>query len=107
MAGTGKIFVYQSNNWWSQLKTAGSAIYANRHFLELYKSKHPERLYKNVGDGEGCTVYPDVYVDKAATIHPSAVVRIHRFIQGDQLILIHNKNCTKLSNVRYVVFVHV
>lgn len=75
LAGTGKIFVYQSNNWWSQLKTAGSAIYANRHYLELYKTKHPERLYTNKGEGEVCTIFPDVYVDSAATIHPSAVVR--------------------------------
>lgn len=82
LAGTGKIFVYQSNNWWSQLKTAGSAIYANRHYLELYRSKHPERLYKNEGDGEGCTIIPDVYVDNAATIHPSAVVKFFHFILG-------------------------
>lgn len=75
LAGTGKIFIFQSNNWWSQLKTAGSAIYANRHYLELYRAKHPERLYNNKGDGEGCTIFSDVYVDSAATIHPSAVVR--------------------------------
>lgn len=73
LAGTGRIFVLQSNNWWSQLKTAGSAIYANRHYLELYRRKHPERLFIPSGDGS-CTIYPDVHIDSSATIHPSAVV---------------------------------
>ena len=27
----------QTSNWWSQIKTAGSAIYANRHYLALYR----------------------------------------------------------------------
>lgn len=86
LAGTGKIYVYQSNNWWSQLKTAGSAIYANRHYLELYRTKDPDRLYKNHGDG--CKIYPDVYVDKAALIHPSAVVRKFQFFYVNSFDLI-------------------
>lgn len=73
LAGTGKMFALQTNTWWSQLKTAGSAIYANRHYLELYKIKHPERLYTPVGEGS-CTIIPDVHIDPTATIHPTAVV---------------------------------
>ena len=30
VAGTGKGRVFITKNWWSQIKTAGSAIYANR-----------------------------------------------------------------------------
>lgn len=82
LAGTDKLFAMPVPNWWSQLKTAGSAIYANRHYLALYKRTHPERL-ANVGSkrGEGdgnliCTVYPDVYVHPSATVHHSAVVSI-------------------------------
>lgn len=30
VAGTGKGRVFVTNRWWSQIKTAGSAIYANR-----------------------------------------------------------------------------
>lgn len=72
MAGTGKLFAYQTINWWSQLKTAGSAIYANRHYLSLYKQNSPERLAKNV---EGCcTIIGDVYIHPTATVNPSAVV---------------------------------
>ncbi|KAJ8929581.1 hypothetical protein NQ314_017718 [Rhamnusium bicolor] len=73
LAGSGKMFALQVNNWWSQLKTAGSAIYANRHYLELYRLKHPERLYTSSGEG-GCTVIPDVYIDRTASVHPTAVL---------------------------------
>lgn len=60
------------NKWWSQLKTAGSAIYANRHYLELYKEKHPERL--QMCETNKCTIYSDVHIDTTASIHPTAVV---------------------------------
>ncbi|TDG45326.1 hypothetical protein AWZ03_008295 [Drosophila navojoa] len=80
LAGTDMLFAMPVPNWWSQMKTAGSAIYANRHYLDLYKRTHPERL-ANVGNkrGEGdgnliCTVYPDVYVHPSATVHHSAVL---------------------------------
>lgn len=33
LAGTDKLYAMTVPNWWSQLKTAGSAIYANRHYL--------------------------------------------------------------------------
>lgn len=36
MAGTGKLFALPVTNWWSQIKTAGAAIYANRHYLGTY-----------------------------------------------------------------------
>uniref|UniRef100_V5GWX6 Mannose-1-phosphate guanyltransferase alpha-A n=1 Tax=Anoplophora glabripennis TaxID=217634 RepID=V5GWX6_ANOGL len=73
LAGTGKMFALQTNNWWSQLKTAGSAIYANRHYLELYKLKHPERLFTPSGEGS-CKIIPDVHIDPTASIHPTAVL---------------------------------
>lgn len=66
------------NSWWSQLKTAGSAIYANRHYLELYRQKYPERLAAAQGTGDppkyDCTIQPDVHIDPTAVIHPTAVV---------------------------------
>lgn len=35
LAGTGKALVYQTTKWWSQLKTPGAAVYANRHYLNV------------------------------------------------------------------------
>ena len=48
LAGTNTAFLYQTTNWWSQIKTAGSAIYANRHYLALYNKTNTERLTKEV-----------------------------------------------------------
>lgn len=73
LAGTGKMCALQTRNWWSQLKTASSAIYANRHYLELYKEKHPERLAMGKR-AELCTIIPDVYIDPSADVHPTAVI---------------------------------
>lgn len=72
MAGTGRLFAYQTTNWWSQLKTPGSAIYANRHYLALYRQNAPERLARNVKGR--CTIIGDVFIHPTAVIDPSAVV---------------------------------
>ena len=46
VAGQGKVFAYMNkcNNFWMSIKSAGSAIYANRTMLDLYKKYHPNRL---------------------------------------------------------------
>ena len=45
LAGTGRARVYHTQNWWSQVKTAGAAIYANRHYLELFRRTRPGRQF--------------------------------------------------------------
>lgn len=79
LAGTGKAFVYQSTNWWSQLKPAGSTIYANRHCLQLYRKIHPERL-NGIGIQDRHSkqvpkIIGDVFVHQSAFIHHTAVVK--------------------------------
>lgn len=63
-------------NWWSQIKTAGSAVYANRRFLDLYKRTNTERLAKQGKDSKNhvCEIIGDVYIHPTATIHATAVV---------------------------------
>ncbi|TMW52101.1 hypothetical protein DOY81_002818 [Sarcophaga bullata] len=80
LAGTDKLYAMPVPNWWSQLKTAGSAIYANRHYLELYKKTHPERL-ANAGVKHGeedgnliCSIISDVHIHPSATVHHTAVL---------------------------------
>ncbi|KPJ19740.1 Mannose-1-phosphate guanyltransferase alpha-A [Papilio machaon] len=53
------------NNWWSQVKTAGSTIYANRHYLELnrYKQTQPP-----------CQIIPDVFLHPTAVVDSTAVI---------------------------------
>ena len=84
LAGTERLYALPVNNWWSQIKTAGSAIYANRHFLELYKRTHIDRLATqgikdNNPDGESlvCNVIGDVCIHPSASIHPSATVSLN------------------------------
>lgn len=82
LAGTGRLFAFPVISWWSQIKTAGSAIYANRHYLELYRKTHPERLAKFGFEKEPeteakklhCTIIPDVYIHPKATVHHTAVL---------------------------------
>ncbi|XP_055328811.1 mannose-1-phosphate guanyltransferase alpha-B-like isoform X2 [Paramacrobiotus metropolitanus] len=69
LARAGGAFVYHTNGWWSQIKTAGSVIYANRHYLRLYHQTHPDRLAKS-----GPVIIGDVYIHESAKVHPSAVI---------------------------------
>lgn len=57
-------------NWWSQVKTAGSAIYANRHYLELSKINHPERF----SEPYSCNIIPNVYIHPLASVHSTATL---------------------------------
>ena len=89
LAGTKLAKVFQSSNWWSPVKTAASAIYANRHYLELYRLRHPERLAGNKAASNGSTgisemsvddsehmakMIDNVYLHPTANIHPTAVI---------------------------------
>ncbi|GJQ86771.1 hypothetical protein Trydic_g5565 [Trypoxylus dichotomus] len=89
LAGTGKVYTFQVTNWWSQLKTAGSAIYANRHYLQLYRTKHPEKLCSIDGSGDAkptCHIIPDVHIHPTATIHRTAVLGPNVSIGKDVVI---------------------
>ncbi|XP_034826153.1 mannose-1-phosphate guanylyltransferase regulatory subunit alpha-B isoform X1 [Maniola hyperantus] len=64
LAGTNKLYAMQVGHWWSQVKTAGSAIYANRHYLELHR-----RLKY-----EPCHILPYVYIHPTAVVDSTAVI---------------------------------
>ncbi|KFZ67231.1 Mannose-1-phosphate guanyltransferase alpha-A, partial [Podiceps cristatus] len=51
LAGSGKLYVYKTDGFWSQIKSAGSAIYASRLYLNQYSKSHPERLAQNKPGG--------------------------------------------------------
>ncbi|KAJ1519675.1 hypothetical protein ONE63_004940 [Megalurothrips usitatus] len=78
LAGTGKFFAMPTATWWSQLKSAGSAIYANRHYLHLYRMKCPNRgLTKDSLDSsnnQSCKIIGDVYLHPSASVHPTATL---------------------------------
>lgn len=87
LAGTGRLFAMPSTRWWSQIKTAAAAIYANRHYLELYRRTHPGRLAKATSSAAAgrrddvpaeaeatCTVLQDVYIHPTASVSASATL---------------------------------
>ncbi|ELT91800.1 hypothetical protein CAPTEDRAFT_169555 [Capitella teleta] len=72
LAGSGKLYVYHTTKFWSQIKSAGAAIYANRHYLNIYRRTHPERLAKS--SPEGPIVIDNVFIHPTASVHPSATL---------------------------------
>ncbi|XP_054946104.1 mannose-1-phosphate guanylyltransferase regulatory subunit alpha isoform X3 [Physeter macrocephalus] len=51
LAGQGQIYVHLTDGIWSQIKSAGSALYASRLYLSQYQLTHPERLAKHTPGG--------------------------------------------------------
>lgn len=84
IAGRGSLFVYTTHGFWSQIKSAGSAIYANRLYLNQYHSTHPDRL-ANCDQG-GPKIIGNVYIHPTATIDPTAVLGPNVTISKDVTI---------------------
>ncbi|XP_026750480.1 mannose-1-phosphate guanyltransferase alpha-A [Galleria mellonella] len=66
LAGTKKLYAMQVTSWWSQVKTAGSAIYANRHYLELHRERQAVPA--------PCHILPDVFLHPTAIVDSTAVI---------------------------------
>lgn len=69
----GRLHVFHTAHWWAQIKTAGSAIYANRKYLETIRAMEDSSLLA-VDSAAGPKIIGDVIVDSSAVISPSAVV---------------------------------
>lgn len=72
LAGRGRLYVHQTDGFWSQIKSAGSAIYASRLYLSQYSQCHPERLARD--SPAGPTIRGNVYIHPTAAIHHTAVL---------------------------------
>ncbi|XP_078408882.1 mannose-1-phosphate guanylyltransferase regulatory subunit alpha-A-like [Cetorhinus maximus] len=72
MAGRGSLYIYKTEGFWSQIKSAGSAIYANRLYLNRYQTTHPDRLAEDRQCGP--RIIGNVYIHPTATIDPTAVL---------------------------------
>ncbi|XP_069792170.1 mannose-1-phosphate guanylyltransferase regulatory subunit alpha-A-like [Narcine bancroftii] len=72
IAGRGSLYIYKTHGFWSQIKSAGSAIYANRLYLNQYQSSHPDRLASTKQGGP--RIIGNVYIHPTAVIDPSAVL---------------------------------
>ncbi|VDP03216.1 unnamed protein product [Heligmosomoides polygyrus] len=75
MASTGKLFALHTTRWWSQTKTAAAVLYANRHYLRLFKKRYAARLCK-----DRAQIVGDVFIDPSAEesiILADAVINEH------------------------------
>ena len=68
LAGTGKLFAFRAERFWLSIKSAGSALFANRAILDSYNKKHPELLTEQ----NNCR--GNVYIHPSAEVDPTAVV---------------------------------
>jgi mannose-1-phosphate guanylyltransferase len=75
LGGTGQLYVFpMGNRFWTSIKNPSSVIYANRHYLEIYRMYHPERLFKQQNESKGPTIIGDVFIHPTACVSPSAVL---------------------------------
>ncbi|XP_078260456.1 LOW QUALITY PROTEIN: mannose-1-phosphate guanylyltransferase regulatory subunit alpha-A-like [Rhinoraja longicauda] len=88
IAGRGSLYVHTTHGFWSQIKSAGSAIYANRLYLNQYQSTHPDRLALSDQEVPRSLVRADgnVYIHPTATIDPTAVLGPNVTISKDVTI---------------------
>lgn len=78
LVGTEKLHVYRLNRFWSQVKSGGSAIYANRFYLSLFCQRNQDRLASN-SDGHATIlgdvrIHPTAKVDRTATLGPNVYI---------------------------------
>jgi mannose-1-phosphate guanylyltransferase len=73
LAGARQLFAYETNDFWRQIKTAGSSVEANELYLDYYRKESPEKLAKT-GTEHDPEVMGNVYIDQEAKIHPTAVI---------------------------------
>uniref|UniRef100_A0A4W3GHJ5 GDP-mannose pyrophosphorylase Aa n=1 Tax=Callorhinchus milii TaxID=7868 RepID=A0A4W3GHJ5_CALMI len=94
LAGRGDLYVYKTDGFWSQIKSAGSAIYANRLYLNQYESSHPDRLAPHTQEGPTIlgmkrlhhpTLGPNVSIGTGVTIGAGVRVRESIILHGASL----------------------
>ncbi|KAK2708917.1 hypothetical protein QYM36_014523 [Artemia franciscana] len=70
--------VYQTSNWWSQIKSPAAAIYANRHYLALFEKQNLNRLTPRCINVKGDVyIHPTAVVDETALIGPNVSIGHH------------------------------
>lgn len=70
-AGKKKLYTFETNEFWEQIKTPGMSIRCSLLYLAQYRVTMPELLA--TGDGKKSpTVIGDVFIHRSAKVHPTA-----------------------------------
>jgi mannose-1-phosphate guanylyltransferase len=67
LADSKQFFVHETNDFWRQIKSAGSAVPANALYLQQAQQNHPEALAP-----AGANVIPPVFIHPTARVDPTA-----------------------------------
>ncbi|KZO96522.1 mannose-1-phosphate guanyltransferase [Calocera viscosa TUFC12733] len=67
-----KVFVYETLDFWRQIKTAGSALPATALYLHQYRTTNPEMLTKPKPGGP--EIVEPVHIDATAQVDPTAKI---------------------------------
>jgi len=91
LASSKSFFVFTTTLFWSQLKTPSAAIYANRHYLKLFRKFIPLRLAPAKTDCSepsqtGPTIIGDVIIHPSAKVDQSAVLGPNVTVSEDAII---------------------
>lgn len=109
-----RVFVFQQQDhfWWSPIKTPGSAIYANRNYLNLYRRLQPNILSSS-DDDNGPKIVGDVYIHPTAIVDPTATigpnvsisegVKIGAGVRIKESIILKNVNINNHSLIMYSI----
>lgn len=86
LAQSGKFFVCElsQDNKWCQVKNGGSAIYANRLYLSVYRRHYPTRLAES-GEGQP-QIIGDVQIHAGAQVDPTAVLGPNVYIGNGVIV---------------------
>jgi len=76
LAGSGRLFGLQCRGFWSQVKSASLAIYANRYYLSTYARDNDSRLMARDSDGTATSpcIIGNVFIDSSATVDATAKI---------------------------------
>ncbi|KAG5460731.1 MAG: nucleotide-diphospho-sugar transferase, partial [Olpidium bornovanus] len=111
LAADGKLFVFETKDFWRQIKTAGSAIPANSLYLQQYQKTNPDVLAKPNVNGlqiEGAVwIHPTAKVDPTAKLGPNVSIGprcvIGRGVRIREAIVLDNVEVKPNSLIVYSV----
>ncbi|KAG0224941.1 Proteasome subunit alpha type-2, partial [Mortierella sp. GBA43] len=111
LAQARKLFVYETKDFWRQIKTAGSAVPVNGLYLQQLLSTNPEKLAKSTPGGpeiEGAVyIHPTAQIDPKAKLGPNVSIGPNVFVgQGARIrdsIILDNVDIKQNACILYAI----
>ncbi|XP_024364770.1 uncharacterized protein [Physcomitrium patens] len=71
LAGKKKLYTFETNDFWEQIKTPGMSLRCSSLYLAQYRATQPELLTSGEGQ-KSPTIIGDVFIHRSAKVHPTA-----------------------------------